>query len=112
MKTKLITLAALLLSAFALKAQQGEIIYTEFDPPLRIVVNIEHNNPANVLELDFDGDGEADHRYYGDLEDGVHDWVLFEVSLNGWETRLVYLDENDPYTFDESDTLIPNAPLN
>ena len=108
MKKHLI-IAAILLAAIGLKAQQGEIIYTEFDPPLSIVLNYEHPNPTpRVLELDFDGDGEADHRYYSELEGEFHDWVLFEKSLNGWEIRLIRLDENDNnVTFDENDTLVP-----
>jgi hypothetical protein len=107
MKKYLIS-AALLLAVLSLKAQQGEIIYREFDPPLEIVQNI--YGPSETLELDFDGDGEADHRYYGEYWD-YHEWPIYEVSLNGWEIRLVCLDENDIFiTFDGSDTLIPNAP--
>ena len=110
MKKQLTVLAILILSTLGLKAQQGEILYREFDPPLEIVQNI--YGPSQLLELDFDGDGEADHRYYGESTDNLkwHEWELLEVSLNGWETRLVGLDETDPYTFDESDTIIPNAP--
>ncbi len=86
------------------------IIYREFDPPLEIVQNI--YGPGQTLELDFDGDGVSDHRFYGESTDNLkwHEWDLLEVSLNGWETRLVGLDEIDPYTFDENDTIIPNAP--
>ena len=107
---KIILLTVLLLAIISLRAQKNEIIYTEFNPPLEIVQNI--YGPAQVLELDFDGDGVPDHRFYGNSSDGLksHEWNLLEVSLNGWETRLVYLDENNPYTFDESDTIISNAP--
>ncbi len=110
MKKLFTILVALLIAVMTLKAQEGEIIYTEFNPPLEIVQNI--YGPAQVLELDFDGDGVSDHRFYGNSSDDYksHEWNLLETSLNGWETRLVYLDENNPYTFDESDTIIPNAP--
>lgn len=106
MKKTLLFITALLFCSFAF-AQQGEIIYREFDPPLEIVQNI--YGPALVLELDFDGDGEADHKIQGEYWE-FHEWPLYEESLNGWETRLVGLDEIDSYTFDESDTIIPNAP--
>ena len=90
--------------------EEPPIIYREFDPPLEIVQNI--YGPGQTLELDFDGDGVSDHRFYGESTDNLkwHEWDLLEVSLNGWETRLVGLDEIDPYTFDENDTIIPNAP--
>lgn len=106
----LLTVALSLSAIISLHAQEGEIIYTEFDPPLEIVQNI--YGPSQVLELDFDGDGAPDHRIYGKSSDDLksHEWNLLEVSLNGWETRLVNLDEHNPYTFDESDTIIPNAP--
>jgi len=104
---KLPTLIFALFAITSVRAQQGEIIYREFDPPLEIVQSI--YGPAQLLELDFDGDGEADHRYYGEYWD-YHEWPLFEESLNGWETRLVNLDVNDTYTYDENDTIIPIAP--
>lgn len=107
MKRNLLTALFSLWAIIGLHAQQGEIIYREFDPPLEIVQNV--YGPALVLELDFDGDGEADHRIQGEYWE-FHEWPLFEESLNGWETRLVGLDENDTYTFDESDTIISIAP--
>jgi hypothetical protein len=104
---KAITIFALITLYICGKAQEGEIIYREFDPPLEIVQNI--YGPSDTLELDFDSDGEADHRYYGKYWD-YHEWPIYEESLNGWEIRLVRLDENDTFiTFDENDTLIPNA---
>ena len=106
MKKILLTILAIT-GIVLLHAQQGEIIYRELNPPLEIVQNI--YGPALVLELDFDGDGETDHRIQGEYWD-YHEWPLVEESLNGWETRLVGLDEIDPDTFDESDTIIPNAP--
>ena len=62
---KLLAVFGGLLAITSVNAQQDGIIYTEFDPPLNIVLNYEHPHPTpNVLELDFDSDGEADHRYY------------------------------------------------
>ena len=106
MKKLFLIITTLVLSSIV-HAQQGEIIYREFDPPLGLVQDV--YGPAQILELDFDGDGVTDHRFYGE-DDRWHEFDVMEVSLNGWETRLVNLDENDPYTFDENDTLIPNAP--
>ena len=91
-------------------AQQGEIIYREFDPPLELVQNI--YGPSQTLELDFDGDGVVDHRYYGEYWD-FHEWPIYEASFNGWEIRLVGLDENDNIiTYNPNDTLIPNPTYN
>ena len=102
---KLPALLFTLLTITSVFAQQGEIIYTEFDPPLEIIQN--SYGPYRVLDLDFDGDGWADHRFYGERDDYSHEYILFEKSFNGWRTRMVYLDENDTYTFDENDTIIP-----
>ena len=107
-KTILLTILLSFATLTSVTAQQGEIIYREFDPPLGIVQNID--GPSHVLELDFDGDGQADHRYYGEIGETFHEYPLFQVSLNGWEIRLVGLVNFDPYTFDEADTLIPNVP--
>ena len=63
-RIKLLTVFLSLMAITSLHAQEGEIIYREFNPPLEIVQNI--YGPALVLELDFDGDGEADHRIQGE----------------------------------------------
>ena len=54
MKTKLITLAVLLLSAFAMKAQQGDIIIVDFEPDSCIT------DQYTRLWVDFDNDGNGD----------------------------------------------------
>ena len=51
MKTKLITLTVLLLSAFAMKAQQGEIIYVDSPSPRLIGPSLDYSNAS----YDFDG---------------------------------------------------------
>ena len=106
-KTILLTILLSFATLTSVTAQQGEIIYREFDPPLEFVQNI--IGPPKTLELDFDGDGDTDHRWYGEYYDHG-EWAVREVSLNGWEIRLVGLADYITYTLDENDTLIPNAP--
>ena len=60
-KTILMTILLSFATLTSVTAQQGEIIYREFDPPLEIAQNI--GGPSEVMELDFDGDGVADHRF-------------------------------------------------
>ena len=58
---KLLIMAVLLMAAMNLKAQEGEIIYTEFDPPLYFEVKDIGGISENVL-LDIDQDGGTDYK--------------------------------------------------
>ena len=58
---KLLIMAGLLMAAMSLKAQEGEIIYTEFDPPLYFEVKDIGGISENVL-LDIDQDGGTDYK--------------------------------------------------
>ena len=61
MKKQLFVLLLLLLAFIGSKAQQGEIIYTEFDPPLYFEVKDIGGISENVL-LDIDQDGATDYK--------------------------------------------------
>lgn len=61
MKKQLFVLLLLLLAFIGSKAQQGEIIYTEFDPPLYFEVKDIGGISENVL-LDIDQDGAIDYK--------------------------------------------------
>ena len=65
MKKQLFVLLLLLLAFIGSKAQQGEIIYKEFDPPLYFEVKDIGGLSENVL-LDIDQDGATDYKltYY------------------------------------------------
>ena len=58
---KLLIMAVLLMAAMNLKAQQGEIIYREFDPPLYYEVKDVGGITENVL-VDIDQDGGTDYK--------------------------------------------------
>ena len=91
MKTKLITLAILLLSSFAMKAQQGDIIIVDFEPDSCIT------DQYTRLWVDFDDDGNGDICLKMDYTSTGY-WPEI-VASNDWE--ITWLDN------DGTDT-IPN----
>ncbi|MBO7493308.1 MAG: T9SS type A sorting domain-containing protein [Bacteroidales bacterium] len=72
MKTKLITLAVLLLSSFAMKAQQGEIVYNDYDPDSILVISNE-----GFMLIDLDGEGSPDIKmsYYTESPGAVFPFI-------------------------------------
>ena len=94
MKTKLITLTVLLLSAFAMKAQEGEIIYTEFNPPLLIQGDdIGGGNHQEKIRIDLDGNGEIDYEISFGF--GKSEYYLYQVGYSDTKFREVGLWESD-----------------
>ena len=84
MKTKLITLTVLLLSAFAMKAQQGEIIYLDFEPDSLVELKEIDFNPDAQMTMDFDADGNNDLRIYSRATSGG--WWFYIMSYSAeWE---------------------------
>jgi hypothetical protein len=67
MKTKLISLAVLLLSAFAMKAQQGEIIYRDFEPDS----TLKFWSDIQSMTIDLDGEGSPDIELYYLISGGL-----------------------------------------
>ena len=81
MKTKLITISVLLLSAFAMKAQDA-IIYTEFYPDTCKVVHY-----PDSMAFDVDYDGVLDFWFNGGVEIGA---LIPRIVVNdGWEFCIV-----------------------
>ena len=95
---KAITFFALITLYICGKAQQGEIIYTEYNPDW-CLESIQYN-PPDSIKLDFDGDGVMDFAismfYYREIE-------IKQIPLNGWEFR----GHNDTL---EADSLVSSAP--
>ena len=96
MKTKLITLTVLLLSAFAMKAQQGEIIYLDFEPDSLVELKQYDLFPESKMKIDFDFDGLPDIRIY-----------CYANSGGIWYEMKSYELEWEIHEYDAGDTLLP-----
>ena len=94
MKKHLI-LATLLLVAIGIKAQQGEIIYMDFEPD-----TCKYVTEIDSLEIDVDQDGQIDVLFSGYCQHGA---LLMTTSVShGWEYCEPYPEE---YTILNVDTL-------
>ena len=93
MKTKLITLTVLLLSAFAMKAQQNEIIIVDFEPDSCIT------DQYTRLWVDFDNDGNGDICLKMDYTSTGY-WPEINSSVE-WE--ITWLDDDDTDTIPNID---------
>ena len=90
---KLVIMAGLLMAAMSLKAQEGEILYTEFDPPLYFQVDHIGGWSEDVL-IDIDYDGATDYRLTTYFMKG--DVCIQQQTLNTTAFRTVDLSgEND-----------------
>lgn len=63
MKKQLTVLAILIMSTLGLKAQQGEIIYTDFEPDLYVGA-LTYNFPHDTIKVDIDQDGTTDFKIF------------------------------------------------
>ena len=114
---KLVTILTVLVAAMSLKAQQGEIIYRDFEPDS--IIYVFHTGSGSML-IDLDGEGEADIRmYYTAGSDGVfleiysiysdslkicaveQDKVLTEVEEEEWNNSIYFgvVHTHDNYGF-------------
>ena len=109
---RIATIAALIALAIGVSAQEGEILYTEYNPDW-CLESIQYA-PADSIKLDFDCDGIWDfaiRMFYQRYID-----IRF-IPANGWEYRSrITSDTVLPPAFQhlglaESDTIVPNAPL-
>jgi hypothetical protein len=94
MKTKLITLSVLLLSAFALKAQQGEITYIDFDPDTLVELKDIDHYPDSKMNIDLDFDNIPDIKIY-----------QYTTSTGCWFNIRSYEPEWEIHEYEVADTL-------
>ena len=95
---KTLLFALVLGSFFCLKAQEGEILYTDFEPDN--CIDHPYSLEPHPIEIDFDQDGTIDVR--------INDWItspevaylVFGINQD-WESRI--LNGNNP-----NDTIIPS----
>ncbi len=103
MKRILLTMFAISVMAFS-HAQQGEIIYTDFEPDLSIEA-ISATYDKDTIKIDLDQDGIIDFKMYIDrLYSGSARYVFVSSS---WEYRICF---NSIYSYgymDENDTIVP-----
>lgn len=83
MKKILITLAATMLIMVA-QAQEGEILYTDFDPDITLTQMI---NTNDTLSFDVDQDGSIDLKCFLYIEEHGFEMPYFQAT-NGWELSL------------------------
>jgi hypothetical protein len=94
MKTKLITLTVLLLSAFAMKAQQGEITYVDFEPDTLVELKDIDHYPDSKMNIDLDFDNIPDIKIY-----------QYTTSTGCWFNIRSYDTEWELHEYEVADTL-------
>ena len=106
MKKSLLFITALLFCSFAF-AQQGEIIYREFDPPLLIQGDDEGGGNHNAtIAIDVDENGGIDYEIRFGF--GKSEFYLYQVGYSNTKFREIGLWESDTIIpYDGSWTNIP-----
>ena len=107
MKKIILSLLAILALAFSY-AQQGEIIYTDFEPDL-CVQELYPRDSHDTLGIDLDEDGTIDFKMF--IESKYPTMVRYVYVTSSWDFRYCY---NNIYSYgymDENDTIIPNHSL-
>lgn len=112
MKKILLTILAIT-AIVLLQAQEGGIIYTDFNPDL-CVEELSPYDSHDTLKIDLDYDGTMDFKMY--IESKYPIMVRHVYVTSSWDFRYCY---NSIYSYgymDENDTIIPNhsiwAPAN
>lgn len=95
MKKHLI-LAALLLAAIGVQAQQGEIIYVDFEPDSLVELKDIDHDPESRMNIDFDYDNVYDIRIY-----------QYTTSTGCWYEMRTYDTCWRIHEYEAGDTLIP-----
>lgn len=89
-------------------AQQGNIIYTDFEPDL-CVQELSAQDSHDTLKIDLDQDGTIDFKMY--IESKYPTMVRYVYVTSSWDFRYCY---NNIYSYgymDENDSVIPNHTL-
>ena len=94
MKKQLTVLAILIMSTLGLKAQQGEIIYTDFEPDL-CVAWVSTPYPHDTIKIDFDEDGTTDFMVFLSWH-STGEIAIDMISI--WEHR---------YKISDNDSIVP-----
>ena len=108
---KLVTILTFFVLAISANAQQGEILYTEYNPDW-CLESIQYA-PADTIKLDFDGDGTWDFAIRMFWQRYID--IRF-IPANGWEYRSrITNDTLLPPSFQhlglaEADTIVPYTP--
>ena len=93
-RIKLLTALLSLMAITSLHAQEGEIIYTEFNPPLLIQGDdIGGGNHQEKIRIDLDGNGEIDYEISFGF--GKSEYYLYQVGYSDTKFREVGLWESD-----------------
>jgi len=93
-KTLLIT--AILLATLGIKAQQGEIIYIDFEPDSLVELKDIDHYPASRMNIDIDYDNFHDIKIY-----------QYTTSTGCWYEMKSYEPEWEIHEYDAGDTLLP-----
>ena len=107
MKKLLLTMLAISLMAIV-NAQEGEIIYTDFDPDL-CIEELTPYDSHDTLKIDLDQDGTTDFKMY--IESKYSIMVRFVYVTSSWDFRYCYNSIYSYGSMDENDTIIPNHPV-
>jgi hypothetical protein len=94
MKTKLITLSVLLLSAFALKAQENYINYNLYNPD----TCFSFQSSADTLKFDLDQDGTYDIYFDAYYQSGAGLLVTINTPSPDWQWSWTYANAFVPLT--------------
>ena len=70
----LLTVALSLSAIISLHAQEGEIIYTDFEPDIAVDYMMSENLPNPDINLDLDRDGVDEFKFYAEYMGWGH-WI-------------------------------------
>ena len=98
-----LTIVALSILVFS-KAQEGSIIYRDFEPDKTIAAT-EYFDSLDTIMLDIDQDGTEDFKMY--VKTTQHPHMRNVYITSSWDFRYCYNNSYDPYPPIEDDTIVP-----
>ena len=93
---KILLIAILLLATLGIKAQQGEIIYVDFEPDFLVELKDIDHYPESRMNIDCDFDSLSDIRIY-----------QYTTSTGCWFEMKSYNPEWEIHEYEAGDTLVP-----